>query len=135
MNTAKAVAAGLTTFAWYALPDVVRSRGLRGVLKAGVLGAFGAAWAAIDEPSRTAPGPDKIDTVLEAIRQNPGGTAAVAGVAVATSSALGVAGEKAIFGFGERRRARGVRCAHTLPALVLGSIAAVGVLLEPVVAD
>lgn len=129
-NVPKALVTGLTTAAWYALPDVVHSRGVRGALKVGLLGAFAGAWAVVDTPATPAPGPDKIDTVLQAIREHPGRAAAVAGAAVALSTALTVAGERAIFAFGERRRARGARCAHTLPALVLGGIAAAGVLLE-----
>ena len=39
-----AVGAG-ATLAWYALPDVVRSRPLRGVVKAGLLGAIG--WSIV----------------------------------------------------------------------------------------
>jgi len=40
---AQAAALGLTTLAWYALPDLVRSRGARTVLKLGLVGAGGAA--------------------------------------------------------------------------------------------
>ena len=130
MNVPKAVVTGLTTVAWYALPDVVPSRGLRGALKVGLLGAFAGAWTVVDKPAPPVPGPDTIDTALAAIREHPGRAAAVAGAAVAVSAALTVAGEKAIFGLGERRRARGVRCAHTLPALALGAFAAAGVLVE-----
>ncbi|MBK8461674.1 MAG: peptidase S9 [Nigerium sp.] len=130
MNLPKAAAAGLTTLAWYALPDVVHGRRLRGVLKTALLGAFAGAWSVVDRPAASTPGPDRVDTILATVRENPGRAAAVAGTVVAVGTALTVAGERAIFAFGERRRARGVRCAHTLPALALGALAAAGVLFE-----
>ena len=37
---------GLATLAWYAMPDLIGSRALRGVLKAGLLGGWWAGLAA-----------------------------------------------------------------------------------------
>lgn len=121
--------AGLTSVAWYALPDVVAGRGARAAIKVGLVGVLGAAWVALDGV-KTITGETDLDEVLAASRQQPW-AAAIAGVAVTTSIAFAVAGEKAIFAHGERRRARGVRGAHTVPALALGAIAAAGALLEP----
>lgn len=120
------VGAGAITFAWYALPDLVRSRALRGLLKAGMLVAVTAATPCL-LPADSAPEPDELPwppppAILAA------GTAALAGSTAAT-----VWGERAIFRLGERRRARGVRCAHALPALGLAALSAlsVAVLIRP----
>lgn len=125
-----AISSGLAVTAWYALPDVVRSRGARGVLKVGILGAATAAWAILRVKTPPRPGPDTFDKALASIRETPGKAAAVAAVAVTVSTALTVVGEKATFAFGERRRARGVRWAHTLPALVLGGLTVAATLAE-----
>ncbi|HHU38183.1 MAG TPA: peptidase S9 [Propionibacterium sp.] len=118
---------GLTTLAWYALPDLVRSRGARTVLKLGLVGAGGAAWvlARPEKPLPTgAQGPDTFDVLFEAIRTEPATTLGLGAAIVGITAALTVAGEKAVFRFGERRRARGARGAHTVPALVLGVLGA-----------
>lgn len=124
---ARAAVMGLTTLAWYALPDLVRSRGVRTVLKLGLLGAGGAGWvlARPEKPLPTgAQGPDAFDEVFEAIRNEPLKTLGMGAVIVGLTTVLSVAGEKAIFRFGERRRTRGARGAHTVPALVLGALGA-----------
>ncbi|MFT3875654.1 MAG: hypothetical protein QM708_04430 [Propioniciclava sp.] len=129
-NLPVAISTGLAATAWYALPDAVRSRGARGVLKVGILCAAGAAWALLRVKPVQEPGPDGFDQTLAAIRENPGKAAAIAAVVVTAGTAVSVIGEKATFAFGERRRARGVRFAHTVPALVLGALTAVAALAE-----
>ena len=129
-NVPMALVTGVTSFAWYALPDVVADRGLRGLIKVGMVGILVGSWVTLDGSALRADDLN-VDKVVAAMRERPGSTAAVAGVTIAASTALAVAGEKAIFAFGERRRARGVRGAHAAPALALGVMAAVGALLEP----
>lgn len=123
----QAAVVGLTTLAWYSLPDLVRSRTARTVLKTGLLAAGGAAWV-IARPQEPAPtgmqGPDAFDEVFEALRTEPAKTLALGTAIVGVTTAFSIAGEKAIFRFGERRRIRGVRGAHTVPALVLGALGA-----------
>ena len=121
----QSVLAGATTAAWYALPDVVRCRGARVVLKTGLLAAFGAGWV-LARPRTEAPigpqGPDQLDEVFELIREEPAKALAIGGAAVAFTAVCAVLGEKAIFRFGERRRARGVWGAHTVPGIVIGAL-------------
>ena len=123
-NVAQAAVMGLTTVAWYALPDLVRSRAARTVLKTGLLTAGGVGWV-LARPQKAAPtgpqGPDAFDEVFEAVRTEPAKSAAVGAAIVGLTTAFSIAGEKAIFRFGEKRRARGATGAHTVPALVLGA--------------
>ena len=116
----------LTVLTWYALPDVVRSRRARVVLKAGLLGVTAAGAAMIPqvfpEPAHPKPEP----------RFELSGPA-VAGLALGTTAA-GVAGtvwlEKAVYARGERRRADGVRCAHTRPAVVMALLTGAAALVD-----
>lgn len=129
-NIPRAAAIGLFTFAWYAMPDVVRRRGVRVVLKT----AMTAGICYTVAPPRTAAeanGPDVVDELLHAANQKPGRAVAIAAVALATSVALTTLSEKKVFAWGERRRARGVAGAHTLPALALGALAAGAILVDP----
>lgn len=124
--TTPVLAAGVggLTFAWYALPDAVRSRAVRTALKSGIVAASVAAMPLILPRDTDAP------LVLPEDGPSPalvaGGLAALAG-----GVALSVWGEKAIFAFGERRRARGVRFAHALPAAGLAVLAAAVMALDP----
>lgn len=123
------------TVAWYALPDFVRSRPMRGLIKAGLLGAIG--WSIVsllpdgaelppydDEAdcSKESPvaGEDTLEGVTEA---EPRELAILAGVALG-SAALTVAVERWLFRRGERRRAAGIRFAHTRQGLALGVLEA-----------
>ncbi len=128
VNVPQAVTMGATTLAWYALPDAVRSRPVRAVLKAGLLAGGGAAWVLFRRPKEAGPGPDVYDDVIASVNEAPGRALAIGTAALGIGTALTVLGEKAIFGFGERRRARGARFAHTLPALALGALGAVSTL-------
>lgn len=129
------------TTAYYASPDVVRSRRARTWLKGGLLGVLGlvslAEWrtAHASEPVPVAAD----DANEETVEDGPGslstrqqvalgglGLAAVAGSVVAVG-----AGERWIFAHGERRRAAGKRLAHTAPALVLGALSAALSLVPP----
>lgn len=120
------------TIAWYALPDVVRSRPLRGLVKVGLLGAMG--WSLVslmpegdelppydDETDCSeAKTEDPLDGVTEA---EPRELAVLAG-AVLGSAVVTVAVERWLFRRGERRRAQGARFAHTRQGLALGALEA-----------
>lgn len=129
LNIPLAVGLGLGTVAWYALPDVVRSRAARAMLKTGLVAAGGAAYALAHRPESPQQGPDAFDEVLAAVNEDPGRTLGLLTAVLAGSTALGIAGEKAIFRFGERRRARGVRGAHLVPALGWGVLGALSMLV------
>ena len=142
------LAAGVgATVAWYALPDYVRSRPLRGLIKTGLLGVIG--WSLVsmlpDEPELApyddevdcskgaeAAGEDPLEGVTEAAGEDPleGVTEAaprelaVLGGAVAGSALVTLALERWLFRRGERRRASGVRFAHTRQGLALGGLEA-----------
>ena len=94
----------LTVLTWYALPDAVRSRGARVVIKTGLLGVTAAGDAMMPQvypqarTFRPQPGTDLPVSVRAAL--------AVGGTAVAVAGTIW--GEKAIYARGERRRARGV---------------------------
>lgn len=108
----------LTVLTWYALPDAVRSRRARAVIKAGLLGVTAAGVAMIPQVFSEAPQLTK-DPPIDLPR--PALTALSIGAAV-----IGIAGtiwgERAIYARGERIRVSGVRCAHT-PAAVAMALA------------
>ncbi len=117
---------GLTVLAWYALPDVVRSRPARAAVKVGLLGV-------------TALGATRIPQVFPqaaALKDRPAldlPVPALAALAVGGTTALTAAtvwGEKALYARGERRRARGVRWAHTPLALAMAAGSAAAVLVD-----
>ena len=127
-------AAGVgATVAWYALPDYVRSRPLRGLVKAGLLGVLGWSMVAqLPEPSELPPyddedvdcsksspvaGEDPLEGVTEAE------LAVLAGAALG-SAMITVGVERWLFRRGEGRRAQGVRFAHTRQGLALGALEA-----------
>lgn len=147
-----ALLTGLTTTAYYAVPDVARTRTTRGWLKAACL-AVGAAqtfpttregwqelrptWTDVPDPTTgDAEGAASDDDATDdAGRPSWLGRAAVVGVGVAVIAA-GVAGtvaaERWVFRRGEARAAAGVRFAHTRTAVVLGAASALLALLpEP----
>lgn len=116
-----AAAASGVVFAWYAMPDVVRSRGVRTVLKTGLLGvtAVGAAKAPQIYKAAGEDAPEITD-LLEG--RDPGVLLAVGGAALVGGTVVTVASEKWIFGRGERLRADGRRWAHTPLALGLAAL-------------
>lgn len=113
-----AAAAGVTTLVWYAMPDFVRSRRWRCVLKTALLAGGGAGTVQAMRTGDLDPATWLSDQVWST------GDAIGAGLGVVAVAALSVAAEKGIFAFGERRRARGVRFAHTVPALGWAVLAA-----------
>lgn len=107
--------ATLTVFTWYALPDAVRSRAVRGVIKAGLLGVTAAGTAMIPQVF-----PQVRDLKPEpAFDLSKPRLAVLAVGTTALTAAATVWFEKAIFASGERRRANGVRLAHTPVAAAL----------------
>lgn len=125
-------------FAWYAMPDVLRSRSARTLTKAGLIGAFGwAAWerakdfddltdyCSIELPENPCEGTDADEEISEI---EPRELALAAG-GLATSIVLTVAAEKWIFRRGEKARAQGKKGAHSRQALLLGTLTGISDLL------
>ena len=119
------------TYAWYAMPDVVHSRALRLLLKAGmsvaaityILGRMPEGdWQGLRTLTRDSVADEKLTR---------GAVLGTLGVA----SAIGLAGESFIFRRGERRAWQGSAFPHSKQALVLGLLAAVGGLLPEVNID
>jgi hypothetical protein len=107
--------AALTVLTWYALPDGVRSRRARTVIKAGLLGVTAAGAAMIPQ---VFPEERQLKPELRIDLPGPARAAlAVGATAVATGGTMWF--EKAIYARGERKRARGVRCAHTPAAAAM----------------
>lgn len=140
-----ALLTGAMTVAYYASPDVVRHRTLRGVVKTALVGGITAVsfddWkrdraaaaeaeanAAHAETDAAAQADEEQVPTAELLRRLParkGATlAAVAGGAMAASIAVTVAAERWIHRRGQARAAAGSRLPHTLPALLWGGIAA-----------
>lgn len=149
-----AVVNGVVTGAWYALPDVVASRRARAVLKVAVVVASMARTARPANPadadtrdgSATANAPEPgtdLSTLVARMRTEPvidaqslglGASgparsprkAKMIAVSLVALTAVGtVAGERAIYRWGERLTARGVRFAHTRIGLVAGGVTGV----------
>lgn len=116
----------LTVLTWYALPDAVRSRRARVVIKAGLLAVTGAGAVMIPRvypgavPDQPGPQPDLPGAAV----------AALACGAAAVAAASNVWFEKAIFAVGEDRRAGGVRCAHTPVAAALALATGAAALID-----
>lgn len=115
LRLAFAGVSALTVLTWYALPDAVRSRGARTVIKVGLLGVTAAGVAMTPQvfpDARQLKALSRLDLPVPAV-------AAVAVAATVAATAGTIWGEKAIYARGERLRARGVRCAHTPTAAAL----------------
>ena len=120
------------TIAWYALPDVVRSRPLRGLVKVGLLGAMG--WSLVSlmpEGDELPPYDDEMDCSeaktedpLDGVTEAEPRELAVLAGAVLGSAVVTVAVERWLFRRGEARRAQGTRFAHTRQGLALGGLEA-----------
>ncbi|TCI99527.1 peptidase S9 [Aeromicrobium sp. IC_218] len=126
-----AVVTFVATTAYYASPDVVRSRRTRTRLKGGLVGVISVVSLLEARPDR--PDPETSDAVEEVLGSLTGREQAALGavaVGVVVGGALAVrAAERWIFAHGERRRASGKRLAHTVPALALGAVGAATVLV------
>ena len=130
-------AAGVgATVAWYALPDYVRSRPLRALVKAGLLGVLGWSMVAQLPEGAELPPYDDEDTdcsksspvagedPLEGITEADAAELAVLAGAALGSAMITVGVERWLFRRGERRRAQGSRFAHTRQGLALGGLEA-----------
>jgi len=134
---------GLAATAYYATPDLIRSRAARGWAKAALTAVVVATsvpdmrrglaemraerTAAAEDPQR-----EQADWAGMWGAMSPGARASVVGAgATALAASVGsvVAIERAVFRRGERRRAAGVRFAHTRPALAWGVLTTVVALL------
>lgn len=121
-----AAVSALTVLTWYALPDAVRGRTARGAIKAGLVGVT--AFGAMKVPDVF---PEAKQLKAEPRVDLPVPVVLALGVgAVAAATAGTVWSEKAIFAYGERRRARGARCGHTPLALVLAGATGASALVD-----
>ncbi len=111
----------LTVLAWYALPDAVRSRAARVIIKTGLLAVTGAGLAVLPT---VYPEVEKLGLRLPD-DQDLGWWGIFAASVAAT-----VAGEKIVFAHGEHRRARGVRFAHTPLAVLLAAVTGAAALVD-----
>ena len=121
----QAASAAGVTFAYYALPDLVRSKPLRFIGKSALLAVSSAQVLKTDSADLSAAA-SELKTYLtdaDSVRTATGVAAAAASAALAAITL----GEKAIYRRAERKRAAGSPRAHTKQALVLGALT--GVLL------
>jgi hypothetical protein len=142
-----AAVTGVATTAYYATPDVLRSRRARGVAKVALSAVIVA--AAVPEARRggkaAADGPAIVEDTAEESAGTPGWRAALGSLSPARRAALAVvpaaflaasvastvAAERWVFRHGEARAAAGRRLPHTAPALAYGALAAALALLPP----
>ena len=116
-----AIAAGVT-FAFYAMPDFIRSKTLRFFGKTALLAVSSAQLTQAD----TAQWNDSIkeaqsflaDADADELTTTAGVVTAVGSVAVASV----IVGEKATFNRAEKKRAKGKKFSHTKQALVLAAL-------------
>jgi hypothetical protein len=105
----------LTVLTWYALPDALRSRRARVVVKAGLLGVTAAGAAMIPQVF-----PEALPHKPEPHLDLPGTTVAALVVGATAAAVVSTVWfEKFIYAHGERRRARGIHCAHTPAAAAM----------------
>lgn len=124
-HTSLALTVGAVITAWYALPDAVSSRPWRVVCKIGLLAAV-VGLVGSDADERTEVG-------IPAHSGEPLSpqVLAIGGAVLAAGAAATVWGEKAVYAFGERRRQRGRKLAHTIPAIALGVLSGLAIAIEP----
>ncbi len=135
-TTSMAALAG-GTLAWYAMPDLVRSRGARVLLKAGILLGMGAAAGFIGPTADGARSPERrkaLSAGLGRIRATagraPAGTALTVGAAAVAVWAT-ARGEEWLFRRGERRRVMGRPAPHLRQAVPLALAVAAAQILDP----
>ncbi len=159
-DPSSAAITGLTTLAWYAVPDLVRPRWARALTKAAVaVAGLGAGLVVTTEGRSARDGLRAAMTVSDAAdvpegvdgrggRQSdengvpgvedeslaqvdPRLAGAVVAGSLAAGVALAVAGEKWAYRRGEKWRAKGLTLPHTRVGLIVGAAAAGLTLLEP----
>lgn len=139
-----ATVTGVATAAYYATPDVIRSRTRRGWAKAGLSAVVVAgslldvrrslAEARAEQAARGADDAEPVDWQRVLTETSPRGKAVAGAVATGalTLSVLSVVvAERWIYRRGERRRAAGVAWPHSRTALALGVGSAVLSLVPP----
>ena len=137
------LASGAATALWYATPDVIPSRTVRGWVKAGILTAslavsapeLRAAWRDTRDQLAAVPGGEGAEAVRTPLPTRTKVVLAGAAAVGLTLAARGVAAaERWAFRHGQARAAAGKRLPHTGPALVYGA-ATVALWFVPVPAD
>lgn len=132
MQQKQAMAAGLVAFGWYAMPDVIRSRGARIAAKSALLAGFTAVALRKPEEPGAEEGTHSVEEQMaraEAAGLKPWMAVAGLGLLGGSLATSGVI-ERKIFARGERRRAEGVVAAHTRLALVAGALGAAAALVD-----
>lgn len=125
-GVANAATLGAATLLWYALPDFVRSKSVRGLVKTAALGAgLAHVLTALPEDEWQ----DARADVRSAYQSDRQDFSKKLALVAAASLALTLGGESFLFRRGERRRRDGVLLPHTRQALWLGGLAAVAGLL------
>ncbi len=132
-------ASAATAFAWYAMPDVLRSRQARVAARTALLVGIGGVVAVTSHDEATEAATQRM---AEAAETNGGGievgghrlpTAIVLGLGsalLAGTVAMDVVIERRIFARGERRRAQGVTAAHTRMAVAAAALVGVMSLVD-----
>jgi hypothetical protein len=116
----------LTVLTWYALPDAVRSRRARVVVKAGLLGVTAAGAAMIPQVF-----PAALTHKPEPLLDLPRTAVAALALGVAGAGVVGTVWfEKVVYARGESARARGVRCAHTPAAAAMALATGAATLID-----
>ncbi|WP_129458048.1 hypothetical protein [Propioniciclava flava] len=126
-----AVATGVGTFAWYALPGAVASRPARAVAKTALAAGVTGVYALTRPRTEATNGPDRVDELLHEANAHPVQALAIATAGVGAGAAITALGERAMYRWGERRRAAGRRWPFGVPALLAAVVATVGVLADP----
>lgn len=124
-----AVITGGGAFAWYAMPDAIRSRAVRTLLKAGLLSVI-----VHHQAREVCKVSGEVTEAIEEARENgiAMGPYLAAGWALAgISVTAAVVGERLLFRRGERRRAQGYALAHTRQALPLAALALLPLAFRP----
>lgn len=123
-----AVINGAGVFSWYAMPDAIRSRAVRTLLKTGILSVM--VHHGAREVCKVSE--DVKEAVAEARESGVSLTPYIGAgaAAVAVSGVVAVLGERFLFRRGERRRVEGRALAHTRQALPLAALALTPALLS-----
>lgn len=134
-----AILTGVSTAAFYSVPDIFDSRTGRALAK--VTSLLPAAIAAVawskknnEEISHlTDADPDerlndRLENLGDLATERPMAFTAIIGGAIAAAGGATVLSEKLIYHFAERREANGVTNAHTKHGLILGAVAAVAMI-------
>lgn len=124
-----AVINGVGVFSWYAMPDAIRSRAVRTLLKTGILSVM--VHHGAREVCKVS---EEVKEAVAEARENGVSLTPYIGAgaaAVAVSGVVAVLGERFLFRRGECFRAQGRALAHTRQALPLAALALLPLAFAP----